>query len=210
MSFDDNYLDPIDERVVPLALAIGQVVLGAAALEKVLLVDIAMRSVDRDGMRADLGRELSKLERRPAGALLTRLRELAIPDALADRIQDVIDRRNALVHRFHEDTALMIALGTAEDVDRAAERVQQIAIDCQQIINELIAVSFTRLEGALGMKLPEIVQWLESIDLDTITNPRDRAQLESIRAMAAYLPCAPRTGSGGNERGQEEVSRGGS
>jgi hypothetical protein len=40
---DDSKLDPIDERAVPLVLAIGRLVLGAAALEKVLLVDIVMR-----------------------------------------------------------------------------------------------------------------------------------------------------------------------
>jgi hypothetical protein len=93
MDLDASYLDPMDPRVGPLPLAIGQVVLGCAALEKFLLLDIAVRSIERDGMRPELGAELARLERHPAGTRLKRLRELGTSDAPADRIADVVPRQ---------------------------------------------------------------------------------------------------------------------
>jgi hypothetical protein len=55
---DDSALDPIDERLLPLAQSIGRAVLGAAALEKILLVDFAHRYGTQRGLRQELEREL--------------------------------------------------------------------------------------------------------------------------------------------------------
>jgi hypothetical protein len=83
MTIDDSQLDPEHGHAAPLLMAVGRLVLAGAALENVLLVDIAMRDIDRAGtVRDELGRELSELEGRPAGKLLERLRNLGIPDEL--------------------------------------------------------------------------------------------------------------------------------
>jgi hypothetical protein len=71
-------LGPIAPALEPLLLAIGRAMLSAAALEKVLLVDIASRRAQREGLTPKLGDDLARLERLPAGALLQRLQELGI------------------------------------------------------------------------------------------------------------------------------------
>jgi hypothetical protein len=194
---DDSELDPVEEQAVPIVLAIGRAVLGAAALEKLLLVDIAQRVVERDGFTAELSAELTSLERESAGRLLGRLRELGIPDDLGERIQDVIRRRNRLVHHALEDADLMIAVATGKDVDAVVTRIDQIAVDSQQIGNEVIAVAFPGLEAALGVSLPQLVEIIAALDLDTIEDEALRAQFQSARRFGCR---GPRGSRGDGER----------
>jgi hypothetical protein len=175
-------LDPADPSVAPLLQAIGRAVLGAAALEKVLLVDIAQRQAARDGLAKQLARDLSRLERQPAGALLRTLCELGIPAELAAGIEDVIVRRNQLVHRLMEDAQLLAALG-GTGVNRAVERVDELAADCQRLINGIAPDAFAGAERALGAPLPELFQMLQGLDPETVDDERLRAQLELVCGM---------------------------
>lgn len=68
------FVEP-DERAVPLLHAIGRVVWAAAALEKVLLLEIARLQYERDGV-FPREVELAKLELARAGRLLKQLRDL--------------------------------------------------------------------------------------------------------------------------------------
>jgi hypothetical protein len=61
---DDPELDPLEEALLPLAASVGRMVLGVAALEKVLLVDIAMRMFHDRPIAEELAAELTYLERR--------------------------------------------------------------------------------------------------------------------------------------------------
>jgi hypothetical protein len=54
---DDSMLDAIDKRLTPLVKAISRAVLGAAALEKVLLVDFLHLSGRERGLRVELEQE---------------------------------------------------------------------------------------------------------------------------------------------------------
>ena len=193
MPLDDSKLDPPDEQAVPLLLAIGRLVLGAAALENVLLVDIVMREFHREGQwRDELVQELSELEGRPAGKLLERLRGLGISVELADRIFGVISRRNRVIHHLMKDPEVSVALETGEGMEKVVGDIDRIATDCQQIVNELIVVAFPSLEAAFGMTLGELANALGSIDLDTIEDPNLRQQLQAARVMRDALSWEPK------------------
>jgi hypothetical protein len=190
---DGSELDSPDERAVPLLLAIGRLVLGAAALENVLLVDIVMREFHREGQwRDELVQELSELEGRPAGKLLERLRGLGISGELADRIFDVISRRNRVIHHLMKDPEVSVALETGEGMEKVVADIDRIATDCQQSVNELIVVAFPSLEAAFGMTLAELANALGSIDLDTIEDPNLRQQLHAARVMREALNWEPK------------------
>ncbi|HEX8074772.1 MAG TPA: hypothetical protein VF545_07305 [Thermoleophilaceae bacterium] len=176
-------LDPIEERLRPLAQAIGRAVLGAAALERILLLDLAQRRAAAEGLTKRLERELSTVEVQPAGALLKTLRQLDIPLDLAGRIQEVIGRRNQLVHRFMEDLDVAVAFSTGEGVDPIVERVDGLAADCQSLINEIAPEAFSGAGAALGQTLPELLEQVNAADLDVIEDDRLRAQLEWIRHL---------------------------
>ena len=184
---DDSQLDPIDEQAKPIALAIGRAVLGAATLEMLMRVHIAQLRVAQIGMPPELSPELSALERLTAGQLLARLRDLDLPGELAERIAAVIDRRNDLIHHPLEDQQLMVAGFTGVDVDAVAARIDQIALDCQQIGNELIAAAFPALLDALAKALgvstwPELADLVTTLDLGQV--PDDlRQQFEYVRSM---------------------------
>jgi len=79
-------LTPIDLAVAPLMQVVGRAVLGAAALEKVLLVDIADRQVGRAGSPNASEEQLARIEHQPAGVLLGTLKEFGVPPTLAERI----------------------------------------------------------------------------------------------------------------------------
>jgi hypothetical protein len=175
-------LDPIDASLAPLAQSIGRAVLGAAALERVLLVDIARRQAERDGLREDFSDELSRLERRPAGTLLGRLRELGIAPELASDIGDVIRRRNDLVHHFMEDASFVAAF-SGGDLAPLIERVDALAGDCQKVINELVPRTFGELARALNVDLAEVFSALHAVDLDGVDDDHLRSQIAVVQAM---------------------------
>ena len=139
------YMDEPDERAEPLLRAMGRLVWGAASLEKILLQVIALLRAERDGQFPS-SKELSRLERAPAGQLLEVLKTLDLPDDLAARIAATIDRRNAIIHRPIEDPEVVQAVVKGENIDVVVTRVEQIALDCGQIAVELQAVTGPRLE----------------------------------------------------------------
>jgi len=57
-----------------------------------------------------LGQRVEEIETLTAGQLLRRLREQGLPEDLEQRIDDVISRRNRLVHRLFEDPPLVGAM----------------------------------------------------------------------------------------------------
>lgn len=178
-------LDPIEERLQPLAQAIGRAVLGAAALERVLLVDIARRRAASDGLTQRLDRELATLEHKPAGRLLETLRELDIPPYLAGRIDDFIARRNRLVHRFMEDPGVFLAFVTGHGLEPLVERVDRLAADCQALVNELAPAAFSGAERVLGATFDQLLEQVKMADLDEIKDDGLRDQLEMIRNLDA-------------------------
>lgn len=170
-----------------MAESIGRAVLGAAALEKILLVDIAQRSVHRNGMRDELDRELTLLERRPAGDLLAKLRQLGIPEDLGERIGEVLRRRNQLVHHFLANPDVIAALNTGDGFEPFVDQVDQLAADCQGLIDEIGPLAFSGAQQALGATLPELAEAVLSIDPDSVEDEKLRAQLETAKTWGQYV-----------------------
>lgn len=178
-------LDPIEERLQPLAQAIGRAVLGAAALERVLLVEIAQRRAASDGLTKRLEQELATLERKSAGKLLKALREIGIPQDLAERIGELIARRNWLVHHFMEDRDVFLAFVVGHGFEPLVERVDRLAADCQALINEIAPPAFSGAEQVLGATLEQLLEQLQAADLDEIEDDDFRAQLELLHNLDA-------------------------
>jgi hypothetical protein len=179
----DESLDPLYPEFAPLAQAIGRAVLGVAGLEKVLLVEIAQRRAHSQPVAEKLGQELRQLETKPAGVLLKALRALGIPAATASRIQDVIEKRNQLVHRFAEFPGMLAAIAMRSGMAEIVRSVDAISIECQALINEIAPTAFGGAEGALGTSLPMLLEMARSVDLDTVDDAHLRSQLELIRQV---------------------------
>ena len=177
-----GYMDEPDARSEPLLRAMGQLVWAAAALEKVLLLVIALLRVERDGAFPS-AKELARLERAPAGVLFGELQKLDLPADLDQRIADAIDRRNRVIHRPIEDPEIVRAIVGGESIDPVTERVQQVALDCGKIAVELQAVVGPRLEKMLGKTQTELMAIVAEADLESIGDARSRQQVEAIRAL---------------------------
>jgi hypothetical protein len=171
-----------DERVDPLLRAIGRLVWGANLLETVLLLLVLQLREERDG-QYPAEEEFARLEEASAGKLLGLLRNLHIPADLEGRIDEVIDRRNEVVHHMFEMPEVVAAVVSDEGMDAAVKQIEQVALDCGGIGVAL----FTLAEGALKTKMgktpAELVEMLAGIDLETVKDARSRRQLESIRAL---------------------------
>jgi hypothetical protein len=178
-------LDPVDERVAPIVLALGRTVLGASALEKLLLVELTQRRAKSGGLTEELSRQIAELERRPAGELLRALRELGIEQELATRIAGVIERRNRLVHGAIADPIIARPFATGEGVDEAVDYIDALGADIQAIINEIGPGAFSGAEAALGHSMRELLEAAKAIDLDQIEDPGLRGELDWIRRVAA-------------------------
>lgn len=179
VTFDE--LGPIHPTLEPLLLSIGRAVLGAAALEKMLMVEIAKRRADREGLVTELAEDLSLLERRPAGALLRTLERLGIDDDIAERISELIDRRNRLVHGFMEDSRVMAALESG-DTTPLVDRVDRIALDCQSLVDEFAPAAFAGIERIFGLSLEQLLDAVRAIGPDSVSDARLREQLAVVQA----------------------------
>jgi hypothetical protein len=181
------YFAEPDGEATPLLLAIGRAVLGVAGLEKMLLAELARLLVERHAGADEVtsrrvGEELARLERLPAGQLLAELRGLQLAPELDERIGDVIERRNWLVHHIVEDPAIAKAVAGGE-IEPAVKQVEQLALDAAALAVELHSVAGARLAAAIGKSPAELLEMMKAVDPATIDDPDERRQLEAIQAF---------------------------
>lgn len=177
-------LEPMDEEFKGLAQSIGRAVLAGTLLEKILLVDIAGRKATKDGVSPKLAPWLERLEHRTAGQLLKVLRdELDLDEEVAERVADVIDRRNWLVHHFMQDPAVMALQAESADYEGVIARVDQISQDIQNVINEIGPAAFQGAERVSGISMVKLVQEVQTLDLEAVDDPALRRLLEQLRLI---------------------------
>jgi hypothetical protein len=172
-----------DEGVDALLRAIGRLVWGANLLETVLRLLVIQLREERDG-QYPAGEEFARLEEASAGRLLGLLRGLHIPADLEGRIDEVIDRRNEVVHRMFEMPEMVAAVVSGEGMDVVVQQIEQVALDCGSIGVELFTVAGGALEAKMGKTPAELAEMLAGIDLEAIEDARSRRQLESIQALS--------------------------
>jgi len=171
-----------DEWGDPIALAIGRAVVAAAALEKVLLGEIARRHVERGDAPA-LSDAMAALERATGGRLLLTLEKQGIDAHLAVRISDVVEARNRVVHRLLEDLQVAAAVMTGAGLDVVIADIDQIAADCKALCAELQPLAEAALDERTGMNLRQTAEWFRTVDLDQIPDPALRTEVKEARAM---------------------------
>jgi len=171
-----------DKQAEPLLRAIGRLVWGANMLETVLLMMVLQLRSDRNGQFPSQ-EELARMEEASAGRRLGLLRELDIPADLEARIDEVIKRRNRIVHHTFETPEIVVPLITGQGLDEAVEHIEQVALDCGSIGVELFAVAGPALEAKTGKTPAELAEMLASIDPETVDDPRLLEHLEVARAM---------------------------
>jgi hypothetical protein len=182
------FVEP-DEEGIPLSMAIGRAVVGAAALESALRLEAARllhlkHAAREDASDSTLLKELAGLDELTAGGLLRKLKELGMPADLKPRIKDAIDRRNDLVHRTFEDPELARAITKKESVEAVVQRIERLALDCGELAVELEMFAIPKALKLTGRSLEEVVVLVTAQDPRTITDPRERKQLEAVLALA--------------------------
>jgi hypothetical protein len=191
-----GYFEEPDEAALPLIVALGRLVLGAAVLEKALQLEVVRAHYERAHASKDpgeygLGKVLMETERLTSGQARSQLDVLGIPEELNERIRSAVARRNALLHRPLEDADLARAIGTGEGLDEVVERIERLALDCGELGVELERFAGNRLTDILGMSRTEIAQLVADLDLSTVDNPQMRAQLEAVKASGINLAQHP-------------------
>jgi hypothetical protein len=179
-----------DPEGIPLSVAIGRAVVGAGSLEAALRLEaarllhaqLAAGGADPD---STLPEELSKLDNLTSGGLLQKLRKLGLPEELDKRIADAVDRRNDLVHRTFEEPELARAIGGEGDIDAVVKRIERLALDCGELAVELEMFAIPKLLEMTGASASALIDLIKAIDPSTITDPRERKQLEAVQAFAS-------------------------
>ena len=178
--------EPPFKRVL---LAMGHTVTAAATLEKTLGIMIAHRLVDQhEGSKAELADLLMANQKRTAGRLLNLLKGYGISADLAERIDDVVKRRNLLVHPPLEDPQILAALTRGEGATEVAAEILVLAEDCDRLNRELQPAAMEGVESATGMTIPEMMALTESFDASKITDPERRAFVEKFQEMRRVNP----------------------
>lgn len=177
-----------DEGGSRLFFAIGRAVVGAGALEAALRVEAARllctpHATGSPTSGSTLAQELRRLDKLPAGGLLNVLQSLGIPEDLDRRIKDTVDRRNELVHHTFEDPELARAITDAGNIDTVIERIDRLTLDCGELAIELQMFSVPKLVELTGRSPTEVVDLVTDVDPTTVTDPRDRKQLEAVQAV---------------------------
>ena len=142
--------EEFDRRAAPFVAAIGEAVIAAAALEKVLLADLGTRRLLDQDTYAMLAEDLSVLEGKPAGRLLRNLKKLGLSEDMALRTDDVIQRRNDLIHRPLESYGAAAAITTGKGMDAVVRQVGSISEDCDKLAREILPTTYPAIEQVSG------------------------------------------------------------
>ena len=79
-----------------------------------------------------------------------------------------------------EDAEVMRVMTTG-DTQPIIERVDQIALDCQDLINEIAPPMFADMEALLGVTLSELAAMLAATDLEDVADETLRRQLALVQ-----------------------------
>ncbi len=191
-----GWFEPADETVAPLLVALGRLVWGAAALEKMLHLELARVHYERAEASGDpagyrLRDILVATEQLTGGQARSQLEVLGLPANLNARIRDAIGRRNALLHRPFEDADLARAVGTGEGIEAVVERIERLALDCGELGVELERFAGDKLAAVLGISRKQMAQMVATLDPATIPDEQMRAQIEAVQASGIDLSQHP-------------------
>jgi double-stranded uracil-DNA glycosylase len=189
------YFAELDEPAILLLTALGQVIVAAAALEGNLRLELArLLFAAQTGREVaegkTFGEQVAELETLTAGRLLGRLREQGLPEDLERRIDDVISRRNRLVHHLFEDPQLVMAIAGSKESDDAVGELQQLALDCAALSVELQLFALPKIEALLGASKEELLDFVLSLDPAQIQPQAEREQVEAIQALGGSADWA--------------------
>jgi hypothetical protein len=152
-------------------VALGNLVIAAALLERALLADLIARRIITEGSEQTIGRQiLSRLERRTAGALLDELRNLGYEDDLVEVVAPAIEGRNFFVHRILDDPAF-IALVTRREGTQAQDLVTRVEASVEVIHFALAALEPGVTEGVEAVFLRVCWSWSRRLTWRRSTMP---------------------------------------
>jgi double-stranded uracil-DNA glycosylase len=182
------YLAETDEHGNRFLVMLGRTVLGAAALEFNLRLELArlLIAARAGGEAADdvgLGEQLGELSTLTAGWLRSRLRERGLPPDLDRRIDAAVSRRNRLVHHLFEDPRLVRATAGEEAADEAVAYLEELALDCAGLSLELQSFALPRIEASLGASKEQLLNSVLSADPTQIEGRAEKEQLEAIQKL---------------------------
>jgi hypothetical protein len=131
---------------------------------------------------------MPRLMRKPGGEALEELRSLGIGDELGDRIADILQRRNDIVH--HPAELVVLGKGLRGiDVAAAVNWVEQLVSECETLASEIGAPAFDAVFAALGKTPEQVAAQAASLDPEDVGHERLRrgvaAALEVICAEPA-------------------------
>jgi hypothetical protein len=168
-----------EDREAVIKKAIGSTVIAAAGLERTLVGEIY-----RMQRLADLPTEdVEAFETLSGGKLLGKLRKQGIDDALAVRIDDLLVRRNKLVHGFLDDIEVARSLMNGDGFDEVRSGVERLGTECGVLAKEMQSEIAHEIEAVLGMPLKEIARRLTVADLSQVEDPKQRAELAKARIL---------------------------
>jgi hypothetical protein len=168
-----------EDRQAAIAATIGGAVIAAAGLERTLVGEIY-----RKQRLADLPVEdVEVFEMLSGGKLLGKLRKQGLDDAIAARIDDLIIRRNRLVHGFLDDVEVAQAIMNGDGFNEVRSGVERLGTECAALANEMQAEFAGEIEAVLALPLEEVARRLVAADLSQVSDPKQRAELEKAKAL---------------------------
>jgi hypothetical protein len=179
-----NPFDSAPAHMTGLFVSVGQAVIAAALLERTLVFDALGRLLERHGLGDRLRAELARLEKQPAGPTLQRLRDVGMPEDLAERVDDAIDERNWMVHRLLADPEAIAAFASGDGIDELVERIHTITVTSSQLAAELAETAFAPWEQLLGISKDDLIRTLTTVELP---EGQEHDDLRTLRNAATSL-----------------------
>ncbi|HTR74175.1 MAG TPA: mismatch-specific DNA-glycosylase [Solirubrobacterales bacterium] len=181
------YFADLDEQAVPLLAALGRAVMGVAALEANLRLELArLLTVAHTSEEDQLPKRLGEIEKMTGGQLLRELGKLDLPEDLQARIDDVVARRNRLVHHLFEQPEMIGALEPGPARHAAVEQIDRLSLDCGSLAVELQTFALSRLEDATGRSKEELMDLVLSADPGTLDGV-ERTELERAQRIGIAI-----------------------
>jgi TDG/mug DNA glycosylase family protein len=181
------YFADLDEQAVPLLASVGRAVLGVAGLEVNLRLELVRLLSAAHASEEDLLlKRLARAERMTGGQLLRELAKLGLPKDLEARIDDVVERRNRLVHHLFEQPEMIAALEPGPAREAAIEQIDLLALDCGGLAVELQTFALSRIEDATGRSRQQLLDLVLSADPAALDGVQ-RTKLEAAQKIGLAI-----------------------
>ncbi len=117
------------------------------------------------------------------GRLAGKLRNLGLEHSLVSRVEEVVRRRNHVVHHLLKEPATLRAVFKGEGMAEVVTDLEELASEIRSVGDAIARPAFAGMDALLPLPVTEAIEKIQALDIQE----EDPAPLKELAAFAEFV-----------------------